>query len=119
MKENHVELDGVSHRQGNLTGQVATLGYYETYALFAMTKRNVKSLSEKTLKGIKLHKKKLFFIIYYDDINDKFSLASIIYNAPLSKCIKIINAIIARLNDDDIYSGKEIRPKYVKINLLF
>ena len=101
------------------TLEIATLGYYEAYSLFAMAKKNVRALDEEILKGVKLHKKKLFFIIVYDEMGDEFRLLGIIYDAPLSKCIKIINAIIKRFNDRDVINDKTIKPTYVQINLRF
>ena len=72
---------------------IFALSYYDTYALLAMTKKNIKYLNEEVMKEVKVHKNKLYFAISYNKHSDIFELEKIIYDAPISKCIRVMSAI--------------------------
>jgi hypothetical protein len=120
MRSNNVEKLGDSDTHNESIKDfliVSTMGYYETYSLFAMTKRNVTLLDEDILKNMKFHKKKIFFNITYSEIKDEFSLLGIVYYAPLSKCIKIINAIIKMFNERNVRTDKIVGYDYVVVTV--
>lgn len=72
---------------------IFTLSYYDTYALLALTKKNIEYLDEEVLKAVKVHKKKLYFKISFEPNMEHYELDSIIFGSPLQKCIRVVTDI--------------------------
>jgi len=88
-----VEKFGVVERIVDKLPLKFTFSYYDTYAFLALTKKNILYLDEEVLKEAKLHNNKLFFQILHIPEFETFELTAIIYQAPFTKCIRIITAI--------------------------
>lgn len=91
--ERNVEDFGKSQLGANGVLTRFTLAYYDTYALLALTKKNILYLDEEVLQEVKIHKNKLYFTISYDTGLDAFELDRIIYGVPLQKCIRVVTAV--------------------------
>jgi hypothetical protein len=120
--ERHVDTFGNSKLGSNGIMLNFTLNYYDTYALLAITKKNIEYLNEAVMKEVKIHKGKLYFHISYSPKKDKFELEGIIYGVPLHKCIRVVSAVKRILASyhvgSEITSFSQNKESYTSVTLI-